>query len=82
MVGLESPWHIAILVLVLVLVFGTKRLPEIGRSMGTGMREFKQSISSHGDEPSPPALAPGIADGRIAGDDGSSGPRDRDTIAH
>jgi sec-independent protein translocase protein TatA len=47
--GLENPSHIAILVVVLLLVFGAKRLPEIGRSLGSGMREFKDSIS--GDRP-------------------------------
>jgi sec-independent protein translocase protein TatA len=31
--------------LVLLLIFGPKRLPEMGRSMGRGMREFKESIS-------------------------------------
>jgi sec-independent protein translocase protein TatA len=30
---------------VLLLLFGAKRLPEIGRSLGTGMREFKQSVT-------------------------------------
>ena len=41
--GLDNPLHIAFLVVILLLVFGAKRLPEIGRSLGTGMREFKQS---------------------------------------
>jgi sec-independent protein translocase protein TatA len=43
--GLDNPLHIAFLVVVLLLVFGAKRLPEIGRSLGGGMREFKDSIS-------------------------------------
>ena len=43
--GLDNPLHIAFLLVVLLLVFGAKRLPEIGRSIGTGMREFKESIS-------------------------------------
>jgi sec-independent protein translocase protein TatA len=43
--GLDNPLHIAFLLIVLLLVFGAKRLPEIGRSIGTGMREFKDSIS-------------------------------------
>jgi sec-independent protein translocase protein TatA len=43
--GLDNPLHIAILVVILLLVFGAKRLPEMGRSIGTGMREFKDSIS-------------------------------------
>lgn len=43
--GLDNPLHIAFLVVLLLLVFGAKRLPEIGRSLGSGMREFKDSIS-------------------------------------
>ena len=38
-------WEILILLLVVLLVFGPKRLPEMGRSLGRGMREFKDSIS-------------------------------------
>jgi sec-independent protein translocase protein TatA len=43
--GLDNPLHIAFLLIVLLLVFGARRLPEIGRSVGSGMREFKDSIS-------------------------------------
>lgn len=46
--GLDNPVHLALLVIVLLLVFGARRLPEIGRSLGSGMREFKQSISGDG----------------------------------
>jgi sec-independent protein translocase protein TatA len=52
--GLDNPIHIAFLVVILLLVFGAKRLPEIGRSLGSGMREFKDSISG---EAKPPALS-------------------------
>ena len=38
-------WELLILLLVLLLVFGPKRLPEMGRSLGRGMREFKDSIT-------------------------------------
>ena len=38
--------EILLLGLVALLVFGPKRLPEMGRSLGKGMREFKDSISS------------------------------------
>jgi sec-independent protein translocase protein TatA len=43
-------WEILILLLVLLLVFGPKRLPEMGRQLGKGMREFKDSVSGK-DEP-------------------------------
>jgi sec-independent protein translocase protein TatA len=49
--GLDNPLHIAILVVILLLVFGAKRLPEMGRSIGTGMREFKDSISGDSSTP-------------------------------
>src|ERR1700684_1615861 len=43
--GLDNPIHIAFLLILLLLVFGAKRLPEMGRSLGTGMRGFKESLS-------------------------------------
>jgi sec-independent protein translocase protein TatA len=43
--GLENPLHIAVLLVVLLLVFGARRLPELGRSLGSGMREFKDGIT-------------------------------------
>jgi sec-independent protein translocase protein TatA len=42
--GLDNPVHIAFIVVILLLVFGARRLPEIGRSLGSGMREFKDSL--------------------------------------
>src|SRR6266550_2568291 len=55
--GLDNPLHIAVLVVILLLVFGAKRLPELGRSLGSGMREFKDSItgSSTPEQPTLPA---------------------------
>jgi sec-independent protein translocase protein TatA len=43
--GLDNPIHIAFLLIILLLVFGAKRLPEMGRSLGSGMRGFKESLS-------------------------------------
>ncbi len=43
-------WEMLVLGLVVLLVFGPKRLPEMGRSLGRGMREFKNSVSGHGNE--------------------------------
>jgi sec-independent protein translocase protein TatA len=54
--GLDNPLHLAFIVVILLLVFGARRLPEIGRSLGSGMREFKDSISG---EAKPPALGTG-----------------------
>ena len=48
--------HILILLLVLVLVFGAKRIPEIGSSLGQGIKEFKRSLkgATSDDPPSTP----------------------------
>jgi sec-independent protein translocase protein TatA len=43
--GLDNPVHILLLLVVVLLVFGAKRLPEIGRSLGDGMRGFKHSLN-------------------------------------
>ncbi len=50
--GLDNPIHIAFLLILLLLVFGAKRLPEMGRSLGDGMRGFKDAISGDNAEPS------------------------------
>jgi sec-independent protein translocase protein TatA len=67
--GLDNPLHIAFLVVILLLIFGARRLPEIGRSLGSGMREFKQSVTGESDsQPTalpaaqqPPAQPPAAA---------------------
>lgn len=45
-----SIWQIAIVLVIALLVFGPKRLPELGSSLGRGMREFKDSISGNDDD--------------------------------
>ena len=47
MVGLENPLHIALILIVVLMVFGAKRLPEMGKSMGQGLRGFKDSLTGH-----------------------------------
>jgi sec-independent protein translocase protein TatA len=59
MTGLTQPWHIILILLIALMLFGGRRLPEIGRSLGVGMREFKDSISGHGSPEPPQQLAPG-----------------------
>jgi sec-independent protein translocase protein TatA len=46
--GLDNPIHIAFLLILLLLVFGAKRLPEMGHSLGSGMRGFKDALSGEG----------------------------------
>jgi sec-independent protein translocase protein TatA len=45
-------WELVLILLVLLLVFGAKRLPEMGRSLGKGMREFKESVTGMDEKPS------------------------------
>jgi sec-independent protein translocase protein TatA len=52
--GLESPLHLAALLVIAALLFGPKRLPEIGRSVGSGIRGFKRAIEGEDDPPPPP----------------------------
>lgn len=61
--GLDNPTHLAILFIILLLVFGAKRLPELGRSLGAGLRGFKESISPDAAAAAPqaPALTPAPA---------------------
>lgn len=49
--GWTQPSHIVIILVIALLLFGGKRLPEIGRSLGHGMREFKDAVS--GTTPTP-----------------------------
>jgi sec-independent protein translocase protein TatA len=44
-----GPLELGIVFLVAILVFGPKRLPELGRSTGRGIREFRQSVSGAGE---------------------------------
>jgi sec-independent protein translocase protein TatA len=55
----QTPWHIVLLLLIALLLFGGKRLPEIGKSLGHGMREFKDAVTGHSDSDDPqPELPP------------------------
>jgi len=75
--GLDNPLHIAFLLVVLLMVFGAKRLPEMGKSLGHGLRGFKDAINPDASAPAPalgtatpaepalaahaPAVEPGLA---------------------
>jgi sec-independent protein translocase protein TatA len=62
--SLDNPLHLAFLLLLVVLVFGAKRLPELGRSLGSGMRGFRDALAGDGHPGSHPELTPGEAASR------------------
>lgn len=68
-----GPWEIVFLLILALLLFGAKRLPEIGRSLGTGMREFKDSVSG---KPETPAQLPPATQETTA----SPTPRENETV--
>ena len=73
-----GPLELIIVLVIALVVFGPKRLPDLGRSLGTGMREFKDSItgSSKDDEDDDrSALSPAPSDDPAAPDDAVSRPR-------
>ena len=52
-----GPLEIAIVLIIALVILGPKKLPDMGRSMGRGMREFKDAITSNGDDDKPARLA-------------------------
>ena len=52
-----GPLEIIIILVIVLLIFGPKRLPDLGRSLGRGMREFKDSVTGKDSDDEPPRLA-------------------------
>jgi sec-independent protein translocase protein TatA len=71
--GIGLP-EILIFLVVVLLLFGAKRVPEIGRSVGKGMREFKDAVTGRDDE-RPPRLPEAEDEERVA-----SPSRERDSV--
>jgi sec-independent protein translocase protein TatA len=47
---LFAPWHIVIIIAIIVLFFGAKKIPELAKGIGEGMTEFKKATQQHVDE--------------------------------
>jgi sec-independent protein translocase protein TatA len=54
---LLQPWHLILLAVVAFLLFGAKRLPELGKGLGEGLKGFREGIRGITD-PAPPPPAP------------------------
>ena len=50
-----QPWHIVVVAIVALLLFGTKRLPEMGRGLGEALKGFKEGIKGVSEPPAPTA---------------------------
>jgi sec-independent protein translocase protein TatA len=49
--GLFQPTHLLLIAFIALIIFGPRRLPELGRSLGTAIRDFRQSLSQGGTQP-------------------------------
>jgi len=55
-----GPGELLVILVIVLIVFGPKRLPDLGRSLGSGMREFKDSVSGKDKhEPAEGSVKPG-----------------------
>lgn len=52
--GLFQPWHLIVVLVIVVIVFGPSRLPGLGQSLGKGIRDFRGSLSNSDDEDDKP----------------------------
>lgn len=64
-----GPLELAIVLIIALVIFGPKRLPELGKSLGRGMREFKTSISGErsddDDDDQPPEIENGVEEPHV-----------------
>ena len=70
---------IVVILIVLLVIFGPKRLPEMGRSIGRGMREFKDSVTGNDkhEDDQPREIPPAAQDENVPG----TPPRERDSVS-
>jgi sec-independent protein translocase protein TatA len=64
--GLENPLHIAFILIIALLVFGAKRLPEMGRSLGSGMRGFRDALTGERADATPALNPPNVTPAQAA----------------
>jgi sec-independent protein translocase protein TatA len=54
---LLQPWHLVLIAIVFVVLFGAKRIPELGKGLGEGLRGFKEGLKGISDPPPPAPVA-------------------------
>jgi sec-independent protein translocase protein TatA len=70
--SLFTPVHLIIIFAILILLFGAKKLPDLGKGIGSGIREFRSGIASVNEEPKSEQLP---AAGEMATPPTSGGPK-------
>jgi sec-independent protein translocase protein TatA len=53
-----GPLEIVIVLIIVLVIFGPKRLPQLGRSLGSGMREFKDAVTGKNKDDDPDQIGP------------------------
>ncbi|HEX4463750.1 MAG TPA: twin-arginine translocase TatA/TatE family subunit [Solirubrobacterales bacterium] len=79
-----GPMELAIVLIIALVVFGPKRLPELGKSLGKGIREFRGSVSgeSHDEPAQPEAIEPPQAPVEPPKPPVGKGAEEGETVAH
>lgn len=78
----QTPWHIILLLVIALLLFGGKRLPEVGRALGSGMREFKDAITGNtpGVDDEPTQSQPELPSAEASAAETTAAPTERETV--
>jgi sec-independent protein translocase protein TatA len=78
----QTPWHIILLLVIALLLFGGKRLPEMGKALGHGMREFKDAVTgnSSDDDDAQPDITAELPPAEATATPTTATPPERETI--
>ena len=61
MIGVFQPWHLIVVLVIVVMVFGPGKLPELGRAVGDGLRELKRATGDGAAGPASPSPVAALA---------------------
>ncbi len=74
--GLASPSHLIIVLVIILLLFGAKRIPELAKGLGTGIKEFREGVSAGDDtKPEVPGSEKSRGEARADGEAGNENTR-------